>query len=188
MPPLLDTLTKTYYSSGFKPRTDAARTWFVNKLTQYKITPAELLKGEPSTPVSLFGNMFFFRYDAKWKDELPYWDKFPLVIPIEFYPDSFLGINLHYVGYEARAILLDKLNAISGNKYLDEHSRVRVTYDLVKESTKFREIQPCLKKYLYSHVKSQFLKVEPTEWDVAIFLPVQQFVGAKPEDIWEGKA
>lgn len=186
--PLLDILTKEYYKSGLKPKSVAARAWFFDVLKQYKVTPSSLLKGEPDTPVSMVGNMFFFRYDAKLKDELPYWDKFPLVIPIDFYPDSFLGLNLHYLGYQERAILLDKLAAVSGNKYLDESSRFQITYDLIRESTKFREVKPCIKKYLYSHVKSQFIKVEPKEWEIAIFLPVQQFVGAKAEDIWEGKA
>ena len=185
MPNLLDFLTKEYYSSGLKPRSTAARAWFLETLKQYRVTASTLLRGEPSTPVSMIGNMFFFRYDPKFKDVLPYYDKFPLVIPMEFYPDSFLGINLHYLGYRERAVLLDKLSAVSGNKYLDESSKFKITYQLVKESTKFREVEPCVKKYLYSHVKSQFVKVEPKQWEVAIFLPVQQFVGAKPEDIWK---
>lgn len=185
--PLLDILTKEYYKSGLKPKSTAARAWFVETIRQYNINPSNILRGEPSTPVSLMGNMFFFRYDAKYKEVLPYWDKFPLVIPIEFYPDSFLGINLHYLGYSERAVLLDKIASVSGAKYIDEGAKLRATYQMVKESTKFREVQPCIKKYLYSHVKSQFVKVEPKQWEVAIFLPVQQFVGAKAEDIWEGK-
>jgi hypothetical protein len=187
---LLDQLTKEYYKSGFRPRSDAARAWFIAKLandyTAAQLTPAALLAKEPNTPVSLMGNMFFFLYDAKWKDELPYWDKFPLVIPIDFYSDSFLGINLHYLDYQSRAVLLDKLNAISRNKYLDRNSRLKVTYKLIGHLSKFREVKPCIKKYLYSHVKSHFMKVEPREWDVAIFLPVERFVGEKKEDIWEG--
>jgi hypothetical protein len=180
--PLLDQLTKEYYSSGLKPRSDAARQWFQNKIaSDFKnITPTRLLKGEAASHVSLLGGMFFFQYDAKHKDTLPVWDKFPLVIPMEFYPESFLGINLHYLPYQSRAILLDKLIQVSGNKYLNENSRMRVTYDLVRSASKFREVKPCIKQYLYSHVKSQFLHVEPKEWDVAIFLPVQRFVGEAP--------
>jgi hypothetical protein len=189
MPTLLDKLTKEYYSSGLRPRSDAARAWFTNHLGQFSnrtINPTNILKGESDTPATMLGGMFFFMYDAKWKDELPYWDKFPLVIPMEFYGDSFLGLNLHYLPYQARAVLLDKLIAVSGNKHLDSKSRFKITYDLVKDARKFREVKPCIKKYLYSHVKSRFVKVEPQEWDVAIFLPVQRFVGAKAQDIWEG--
>ena len=184
--PLLDQLKKEYYSSGFKPKSEAARLWFMNRVQSFKVTPEKLMVGEGNTPFSMLGNMFFFMYDAKWKDELPYWDKFPLVIPMEFYRDSFLGINLHYIDYQSRAILLDKMQAVSSIKRIDEHSRFKVRYDTIRNVARFREVKPCIKKYLYNHVRSPFLKVESSEWEVAIFLPVHRFVGAKAEDIWEG--
>lgn len=186
--PLIDVLTKEYYSSGFKPKTAAARAWFVDTLKQYKVTPSSILRGEQSSPITMVGNMFFFRYDAKLKDKLPYWDAFPLVIPMEFYGDSFLGLNLHYMGYEARARFLDRLVTVRSNPYLNEDGKIRLSYQILKESKKFREVQPCIKKYLYSHVKSQFVKVEQKEWEVAIFLPVQKFIGAPAEDVWDGTA
>ena len=42
------------------------------------------------------GKMYFYFYDPKYKAVLPIYDRFPLVIPIEPYPDGFLGLNLHY--------------------------------------------------------------------------------------------
>ena len=49
------------------------------------------------------GKMYMFLYDPKHKDTLPYYDSFPLIFPIEFYGDSFLGINLHYLPPVMRA-------------------------------------------------------------------------------------
>ena len=40
-------------------------------------------------------NMFF--YDPKYKKTLPYYDTFPLVLPIERIPGGFAGINFHYL-------------------------------------------------------------------------------------------
>jgi len=55
------------------------------------------------------GGLMFFIYDPKTKDKLPYWDRFPLVIPINLYPDGFLGLNLHYLPYYQRQLLLATL-------------------------------------------------------------------------------
>ena len=46
-------------------------------------------------PDAVIGRMYFFYYDAKNKDKLPQWDRFPLVLPIERYGNGFLGLNLH---------------------------------------------------------------------------------------------
>jgi hypothetical protein len=44
--------------------------------------------------------------------QLPYWDRLPLIFPIEIYPDGFLGINLHYLPPMYRAKLMDALYGI----------------------------------------------------------------------------
>ena len=48
-------------------------------------------------PVVTPGEMYMFYYDAKHKDTLPYWDRFPLVFPFSKVKDGFLGLNLHYL-------------------------------------------------------------------------------------------
>ena len=52
-------------------------------------------------------NMFF--YDPKMKKKLPYYDRFPLILPIEQYSDGFLGINFHYLSMPIRIRLLDRV-------------------------------------------------------------------------------
>ena len=41
-----------------------------------------------------FGRLNMFIYDPKLKKKLPYYDTFPLVLPLENYNDGFLGIKL----------------------------------------------------------------------------------------------
>ena len=48
----------------------------------------------------------------KLKNKLPYYDRFPLTLPIEQYSDGFLGINLHYLSILMRIRLLDRLMII----------------------------------------------------------------------------
>jgi hypothetical protein len=133
----------------------------------------------------ILGGMYFFYYDAKTKDDLPYYDKFPLVLVLERYPDSFLGLNLHYLPIKYRVVFLDKLMQYAIMNNADDPMRVRVTYDILSASRRLKEFRPCIKKYLYSHMRSKILTVMPNEWDVASFLPVHQFKGAKPQQVWQ---
>jgi len=67
----------------------------------------------------------------------------------------------------------------------DEIKRIRITYPMLDASSKLKEFRPCIKHYLYSHIKSRILAVEPNEWDVAMYLPIQQFKKAQPKEVWK---
>jgi hypothetical protein len=128
--------------------------------------------------------MYFFYYDPKHKDKLPYYDRFPLVIPIERYPDGFLGLNLHYIHPKQRIILLDKLSEFANNDKYNETTKLRLSYDLLSSASKVYELQACVKRYLYSHVESRFLEITADEWDIAALLPVHSFVGAPTSKVY----
>ena len=133
----------------------------------------------------LIGGMYFFFYNPKLKDDLPYYDIFPLVIPLERYSDGFLGINLHYLPIRYRMMLMGKLKNFAIYNDQDEIKRLRVTYDILNASRRYREFKPCIKRYLNSHIRSRILAVEPNEWDVAMYLPVHQFRKAPATDVWQ---
>jgi hypothetical protein len=44
--------------------------------------------------------------------------------------------------------------------------------------------EPCVKKYLYSHVRSKFMYIYPSEWDIALMLPTEQFRKANKQRVW----
>ena len=67
----------------------------------------------------------------------------------------------------------------------DEIKRIRITYPILDASKRFKEFRPCIKKYLYTHIKSRILKVEGKEWDIAMYLPVQQFKKAPVSKVWK---
>lgn len=131
------------------------------------------------------GGLYYFYYDPKTKSDLPYYDRFPLVLVLDIKSDGFLGLNLHYLPVNYRINFLDKLMdyaVLDANKDID---RMRVTYDILNASKRFREFKPCLKRYLYTHTQSQILAVEPNEWDIAAFLPIQQFRKASVNEVWQ---
>jgi hypothetical protein len=62
---------------------------------------------------------------------------------------------------------------------MNEKTRLRLSYDLLAGTKAMKLAQPCIKRYLYSHVRSQFIEVTADEWEKAIALPVEMFVRKK---------
>jgi len=131
------------------------------------------------------GGLYYFYYDPKGKADLPYYDRFPLVLVLEIYKDGFLGLNLHYLPIRQRIGLLDNLMEYADLDKNKDILRMRVTYDILNASKRFKEFKPCLKKYLFGHVQSKILAVQPNEWDIAAFLPIQQFRKATTSEVWQ---
>lgn len=132
----------------------------------------------------LIGGMYFFVYDPIGKADLPYFDRFPLVIPLKREADGFLGLNLHYIPIRYRIQLLRKLLTLAIYDG-DDIRRLKVTYDILSASSRYKEFKPCIKKYVLTNIKSRIIKVESKEWDTAIFLPVHQFRKARATTVWK---
>ncbi len=130
------------------------------------------------------GQMFTFWYYAKHAKELPYWDRLPLIFPIEIYEDGFLGINLHYLPPTMRAKLMDSIYRLMNNSRYDKTTRLLMTYKVLKSAAKYRYFKPCVKRYLSSNVQSKLMRIEPTEWDSALMLPTERFVKARKQRVW----
>ena len=147
--------------------------WFRNKIKEFgEPKSMDLIRDGKRTSVPTFGLLNMFIYDPKGKKKLPYYDTFPLVLPIEQYNNGFLGINLHYLSMPMRLRLLDRLVDYSNNDKFDTSTKLNVDYSRLK---KVDLIKPCLKRYLAGNVKTQFRKVEADEFMVATLLPVQKF-------------
>lgn len=182
---LLDRIKEQLQKEGFEPRSRQARNWLLSKVNNLKVTSSTLMRDKERTKNSTFiGNMYFYYYDPKTKEKLPYYDRFPLVIPIEKYNDGFLGLNLHYLHPKTRMILLDKLSEYTNNSKYDKTTRLRLNYDLLSRASKLSEIQPCLKRYLFSHIESRFLQISAEEWDIAALLPVEKFEKSTKNKVW----
>jgi hypothetical protein len=131
------------------------------------------------------GKLYCFYYDPKGKENLPYYDRFPMVLAIEKYNDGFLGLNLHYLPFNYRLAFLSKLLKFAVQGEPGEIDRLRVTYDILVASKRLKEFRPCIKRYLSGHIQSKILAIQPNEWDIAAFLPLQQFRGAKAQEVWQ---
>jgi hypothetical protein len=164
--------------------------WFRNSMRKTVVSSTRLMREEKENIVGSWtnvgiGKMYFAYYDPKHKATLPFYDSFPLIIPIQKYPDGFLGLNLHYLPPTLRAKLLDSLYETINNASLDENKRMMINYTILKNVSKHRYFEPCVKRYLGTHFRSKFLKVPHQNWTPAVFLPVETFEKASRKEVWE---
>jgi len=182
---LIDRIKDSLAKKGFEPRSRDARNWLRSKIPTLRPTKAQLMQDRNRLrSASIIGRMYFYFYDPKTKDKLPYYDKFPLVIPIERYSDGFLGLNLHYIHPKQRIILLDKLSEIATDNNFDANTKLRISYDYLSRASRLYQAKPCIKRYLFSHVQSRFLEITADEWDIAALLPVESFMKADKSKVF----
>ena len=182
---LIDRIKSSLAKEGLSPRTNQARAWLQEKIKTLKPTRESLLKDRQRLKTSsIVGKMYFYFYDPKTKDTMPYYDRFPLVIPIEMYRDGFLGLNLHYIHPKSRMVLLDKLSVTATNKSYNESTKLRLNYEYLSKASKAFEAMPCIKRYLYNHIDSRFLEIAADEWDIAALLPMESFIGASTSKVY----
>jgi hypothetical protein len=193
-PSILTTLSEQKAELSYQTNSRESYKWLMQKISTLRNPAAmsNLMTKETNRYIRpndrqkfLMGGLYFFVYDPKGKAELPYYDRFPLVIPLKRTSDGFIGLNLHYLPLRYRINFLKKLLPYAMYNDEDEIKRLRITYPMLDASSKLKEFRPCIKQYLYSHVKSRILSVEHNEWDIAVFLPIQQFKKAKPQDVWK---
>lgn len=161
--------------------------WYRNKIRELGgATRTELLKDKKRTKEWIYpGFMYLFVYDPKWKKKLPYYDKFPLVIPVHFYNDGFMGINLHYLDYKTRLQLFHELLTLIDKHPTDPRARMRLAYNTLVGYSRFKAVRPCLKRYLSSHIRSNAYKIEAPDWETALFLPVENFAKKSKTKVWK---
>lgn len=184
---LFDTMLATGVRAGQIPaRTQTARNWFRKQAQTASTTAEAIIQKEQARWVSRIvpGKMYLFSYDPKHKKTLPFYDRYPLIFPVDLVSGGFYGINLHYLPFRLRAQLMDSLYELTTNKRYDNTTKLKISYDILKRISKHKLIAPCFKRYLGSHVRSRFVEVHSTEWDIALFLPIARFEKQSQQQVW----
>ena len=181
-------LSKGIRAGQIPAKEQQARTWYRDTASKFKtIDERKLMRADVDRIRSQpkIGHMYMFYYDAKHKETLPYFDRFPMIFPYKKVKGGFMGINLHYLPHILRAKLMDSLYDISSNDKFDETTKLRLSYDILNSAAKYKWFKPCIKHYLTSQVRSRFIYVYPAEWDIALFLPLERFQGATKSQVWK---
>ena len=135
-----------------------------------------------------FGMMNLFYYRPKGAEKLPYYDVFPLVIPIgRRLNDGFVGINFHYLSVPQRWLLLERLSMFQVPSELDAFDTEEGGGDVMalfwSKIRRKRGVKPIVRRYLTKHIQSRFLKIELSEMLIALAIPMERFYTGK----WGGK-
>jgi hypothetical protein len=73
--------------------------------------------------------------------------------------------------------LINQLAKFASNKKLTPTTRLKLSYDLLQTTKVLNSLaRPCIKRYLYTQVRSKFIEITPDEWEIAAQLPVEMFV------------
>lgn len=150
-----------------------------NRFNKYQF----IINGRQDTVRRLeVGKLYFFEYVAKYggmgsdiptSQQLPVWDRYPLVLPFTTAPNGFIGINLHYLPIRARAWLLDKLLGtanIPANK-------LRINWQILSSLSRIDIGQYATHRYLLNHITSPFRLVRIDDYANAIMLPFAGWYG-----------
>jgi len=186
----LGKLTKQRDAIGLRKMSTDSMDWFRKKVSLLGKSAFQRVMSDAQATNKMLarspgiGFMYTFAYFAKWDETLPYWDRFPLIFIIGSYEDGFLGLNLHYLPPKLRAILLDALMAFASNKSMPTKVKINATYQTLKGFSKFDLVKPCVKRYLFSQLRSGIAKISSDEWEPAIFLPYESFVRSSNSGVW----
>ena len=182
-------LTKGVRAGQIPARTQKARDWYRETASEYKNVRENQLFGKKSDKERmmsqpLVGGMYMMEYVAKGRATLPYYDRLPLIFPYKKVKGGFFGLNMHYLPLDVRAGLMDALYDTANNRKYDETTRLKISYQILDKAAKYRDFKPCVKRYLTSQISSKFLYIYPSEWDIALFLPTERFVGASKSSVF----
>lgn len=182
-------LTKGVRAGQIPAREKKARTWYRETAQEYKRVNEKAFFSKKSDKqrmmtVPLVGGMYMMEYVAKHRATLPYYDRLPLIFPYKKVKGGFYALNMHYLPLDLRARLMDALYDTANNRRYDETTRLRISYQILEKAAKYRPFKPCVKRYLTKQVSSKFLYVYPSEWDIALFLPTERFIGASKTTVF----
>jgi len=135
------------------------------------------------------GNLYFFEYDAIHKDTLPVWDQYPLIFPWDSWRGKngklyFIAINLHYLSPKHRYIAMKALLKLRNEKRYRKSTRLKISWQVLKGLSQSKMFENCVKMYRVDHVKSVFVKVPPSSWELAIFLPTARWHNGGKSVAW----
>ena len=169
---LLDSADKIGLTDKYSAK---SLSWFRSKAQNTKVTPTSIIRTAPNTVNrvdDLIGSMMLFGYNPKTKDNLPYYDIFPVVFITDVTADGFTGLNLHYLPVKQRAQLMDALMQVAEGP---EENKLELNYNLLKSLRSLKMFKPCYKRYLNNFTTTNYVPIDKEQWNIAMFLPLARF-------------
>lgn len=189
---ILKKYTDMLNEQGIEALTKRSQQWFIDMMNsgELNVQPSQILRDQmvKVKQKPLLGRMYMFKYDPKLKRQLPYYDRFPLIVIADFPEtgDGFYGLNFHYLNPIQRINFFQTLydSFSSTGEDLKENTRLKLSYNLLKSMTKLKAFKPTFKRYLPKHIKSSAVEIPSPFWEVSIFLPTYKFIKSNASRVW----
>ena len=144
------------------------------------------------------GNMYFFNYDAKTKEQLPVWDRYPLIFPWDVWTGGdgkfgepgkqyMIAINCHYLPPRLRFEAMKALLKLRNEKRYRKSTKLKISWDVLQGLSQSNLFEHSVKIYRMDHVKSKFVKIPPRSWEMVVFLPLARWAKGSKREAWRMK-
>lgn len=167
-----------------KSRFKKNSTWLEKKIESNPLVDDDFYKLIKGVNSPVVGGMYFFKYpDPKYKETLAHYDALPLVFPMEYYDNGFLGLNIHYLHPKERMKFIAWLNA----GYLESKSGkefYKISYQIFKTIANTGNYKKMIKRYLYNRVKDSYVYIPPSEVETVIFFNIEDFKKQSAQTVW----
>ena len=104
---------------------DRSNSWYrsqVNRIASGTTAQQLFRQGKLARRPSV-GRLNLFGYNPKLRKTLPYYDVFPLILPLEAFSGGFIGMNFHYLPPLLRMRLLERMQATATDRDFDKDTK-----------------------------------------------------------------
>lgn len=180
-------INKAFAESGETPNTVEAMRWlhqFIAKNVKNFNPRQQFALGERAV-VPRPGFIYAYNYDPKYKDTLPYYDSFPLILCIDVLKDGWTGINLHYIPPKVRSIIFGEMLDHLNNDLYDDRTKFKLTWSKLKLFAKHKYFKHAVKRYLTQQLGTPLFKIPSHQWGIIAMLPTARFQKATAQQVWK---
>lgn len=197
-------LMSTKFGGSDVPENEDSKDAYKWLLEQMKI-PKNKRVAEFTGPVMHNGKIYIFKYLAKHKDKLAYWDRHPIVLFLGYTQGAegklAVGLNISWYPPEARKFIVDKIRQAHKPQYTeamkknpnDANGQRPVLIDLYNLKTALDPIglSFALRTYIPGNMINPQVCINYEDWDKAIRLdtprvfPELQTKGDQIDDIYK---
>lgn len=192
---ILKNIEKSYFNANEdKKRRNSKKSmeWFRKNVTKNYSKPrtARMFRDRDMFKSKMtIGKMYFYEYDALHKDELPVWDRYPLIIPFNSYTADngakiVLGINFHYLSPKLRMIAFRALLEFRNAKAFNKKTKMKLSWSKLMKLGNSKYYKHAVKAYRMDQVQSKFVEVPAQSWELVLFLPLARWQKGTKRQAW----
>lgn len=193
---LLKSLEKSYFDSqGPKARRNIKKSmdWFRQRVTKNysSVRTARMYRDRSLWKSGMtLGKMYFYEYDAKHKDTLPVWDRYPLIIPFNAYrakdgAEIVLGLNFHYLPPALRMLAFRALLKFKNRDRFVKSTKFDFSWKVIMALSQSKYFEHAVHAYRMDHVRSKFVEIPSQSWELVLFMPLQRFQKGSKAEAWK---